>query len=222
MPESRADVVDAELAAYIAAHSSKPDEVQRRLMDVTVERTGGAARMQIGGDQGTFFEILVRSMGATRAIEIGTFTGYSALSIARGLGAGGHLLCLDVHDEWTSIGREHWDLAGVGERIELRLGPALDSLAALPDDEMFDVAFIDADKGNYGRYYEALLPRIRPGGVILVDNTLWSRQVLDGDATERDTVALRAFNRMVADDPRVRCVIVPMGDGVTVIQPLSD
>jgi caffeoyl-CoA O-methyltransferase len=221
MPESRADVVDPQLADYIAAHSSRPDDVQRRLMDVTAERTGGAARMQIGGDQGTFFEILVRSMGATRAVEIGTFTGYSAMSIARGLGPQGRLLCMDTSEEWTAIAREHWQLAGVADRIDLRLGPALDTLAALPPDDTFDVAFIDADKSNYEHYYEALLPRMRPGGVILVDNTLWSRQVLDEAATERDTVALRAFNRKVADDPRVRCVIVPMGDGVTVIQPIS-
>jgi caffeoyl-CoA O-methyltransferase len=177
--------------------------------------------MQIGGDQGTFFEILVGSMGARRAIEIGTFTGYSALSIARGLGPEGRLLCLDVSEEWTAIARQHWEEAGVADRIELRIGPALDTLAALPADATFDVAFIDADKSNYANYYEALLPRMRPGGVILVDNTLWSRQVLDEGASERDTVALRAFNRMVADDPRVRCVIVPMGDGVTVIQPLA-
>jgi caffeoyl-CoA O-methyltransferase len=221
MPESRADVVDPDLADYIAAHSSKPDEVQRRLMDVTVERTGGAARMQIGGDQGTFFEILVRSMGATRAIEVGTFTGYSALSIVRGMGPQGRLLCLDVSAEWTAIAREHWELAGVADRIELRLGPALDSIAALATDATFDVAFIDADKSNYHAYFEALLPHMRPGGVILVDNTLWSRQVLDAAAEERDTVALRAFNRAVADDPRVRCVIVPMGDGVTVLQRVS-
>ena len=161
MPESRADVVDPELADYIAAHSSKPDEVQRRLMDVTVERTGGAARMQIGGDQGTFFEILVRSMGATRAIEVGTFTGYSALSIARGMGPQGRLLCLDVSEEWTAIAREHWELAGVADRIELRLGPALDSIAALGPDDIFDIAFIDADKGNYHAYYEALLKDVK-------------------------------------------------------------
>jgi caffeoyl-CoA O-methyltransferase len=221
MPESRADVVDPDLADYIAAHSTKPDDVQRRLMDVTVERTGGAARMQIGGDQGTFFEILVGSMGATRAIEVGTFTGYSALSIARGMGPAGRLVCLDVSEEWTAIAREHWELAGVADRIDLRIGPALDSIAALAADDVFDVAFIDADKSNYHAYFEALLPHIRPGGVILVDNTLWSRQVLDAAAEERDTVALRAFNRAVADDPRVRCVIVPMGDGVTVLQRVS-
>lgn len=218
MPESRADVVDPELAAYIAAHSTAPDELQRRLMQVTEERTGGAARMQIGGDQGTLFEILVRSIGATRAIEIGTFTGYSALSIARGLGPEGRLICCDVNEGWTAIAREHWAAAGIADRIDLRIGPALDTLAALPADERFDLAFIDADKSNYHRYYEALLPRMTDRSVILVDNTLWSRQVLDPADTSRDTVALRAFNDAVAADPRVRCTIVPIGDGVTFIQ----
>ena len=220
MPPSRDHVVDPELANYIAAHSQQPDEVQRRLMAVTKETTGGAATMQIGGDQGTFFEILARTMGARTAIEIGTFTGYSALSIARGLGPQGRLICCDVSEKWTRIAQEHWALAGVADRIDLRIAPALETIAALPDDLRFDLAFIDADKPNYPHYFEALLPRIRPGGVILVDNTLWSRHVLNQAAEERDTVALREFNTMVADDPRVRCVIIPMGDGVTLIQPV--
>lgn len=220
MPPSRDHVVDPELANYIAAHSEQPDEVQRRLMAVTKETTGGAATMQIGGDQGTFFEILARTMGARTAIEIGTFTGYSALSIARGLGPEGRLICCDVSEEWTRIAQEHWALAGVADRIDLRIAPALETIAALPDDLRFDLAFIDADKPNYPHYFEALLPRLRPGGVILVDNTLWSRHVLNQAADERDTVALREFNTMVADDPRVRCVIIPMGDGVTLIQPV--
>lgn len=218
MPESRADVVPADLAAYIAAHSTPPDAVQRRLMSVTEERTGGAARMQIGGDQGTMFEMIVRAVGARSAIEIGTFTGYSALSIARGLGDGGRLVCCDVSEEWTAIAREHWELAGVAERIDLRIGPALDTIAALPPDARFDIAFIDADKHNYLAYFESLLPHMTTTGLMLVDNTLWSRAVLDEAATERDTLALQAFNRAVASDPRVRCVVLPIGDGVTMIQ----
>ena len=218
MPDSRDDIVEPDLAAYIAAHSSRPDEVQRRLMATTEERTGGAARMQIGNDQGLFFEMLTRAIGARQAIEIGTFTGYSALSIARGLGPDGRLVCCDVSEEWTAIAREHWELAGVAERIDLRLAPALDTIAALPADERFDLVFIDADKTNYHRYYEALLPHLTERGVMLVDNTLWSRRVLDPEADHHDTVALREFNAMVAHDPRVRCVIIPMGDGVTMIQ----
>lgn len=218
MPTSRADVVDADLAEYISAHSTPPDDVQRRLMAVTEERTGGYSRMQIGGDQGTMFEILARATGAHDAIEIGTFTGYSSISIARGLAAGGHLTCCDVSEEWTDIAREHWALAGVDDRITLYIGPALDTIAALPDDAQFDLAFIDADKTNYVHYYEALLPRMRPNGLMLVDNTLWSRQVLDADATAPDTMALRDFNDHVVNDARVRCVVLPIGDGVTLIQ----
>jgi caffeoyl-CoA O-methyltransferase len=221
MASRHALVVEPELADYIAAHSTPPDEVQRHLISVTDERTGTAARMQIGNDQGCFFEMLVRAMGARDAIEVGTFTGYSALSIARGLGPGGRLICCDVSEEWTAIAREHWELAGVADRIDLRIGPALDTLAALPADHRFDVAFIDADKPNYIAYYEAVLPRMKPTGVILVDNTLWSRRVLEPTDTERETVAMRAFNRLVADDPRVRVVILAMGDGVTMIQPAS-
>ena len=218
MPTSRAHVVDQELADYISAHSTKPDDVQRQLMSATEERTGSASRMQIGGDQGMFFEIFASSIGARNAIEIGTFTGYSALSIARGLGPTGRLLCCDISEEWTAIAREHWKLAGIADRIDLRIAPALDTIASLSRDTQFDLAFIDADKANYANYFEALLPHIRSGGVILVDNTLWSRQVLDPTAEEHDTVALQAFNKMVAADARVRCVIIPMGDGVTLLQ----
>ncbi|MEK7425304.1 MAG: class I SAM-dependent methyltransferase [Actinomycetota bacterium] len=220
MPDSRADVVDPELAAYIAAHSSSPDEVQRHLMTVTEERTGGHSRMQIGGDQGTLFEMLARAMGARSAIEIGTFTGYSSLAIARGMGPGTRLICCDVSEEWTAIARQHWELGGVADRIDLRIAPALHTIDSLPPDLRFDLAFIDADKTNYSNYYEALLPRMNPTSVILVDNTLWSRRVLDDTSDDRDTVALREFNRLVAADPRVRCVIIPMGDGVTMIQPV--
>ena len=220
MPTSRSHVVDQELADYISAHSTQPDHVQRQLMSATEERTGDASRMQIGGDQGTFFEIFASSLGARNVIEIGTFTGYSALSLARGIGPTGRLICCDVSEEWTAIAREHWQLAGVADRIDLRIAPALETIAALPAATQFDMAFIDADKTNYANYFEALLPLMRTGGVVLVDNTLWSRQVLDAKAKEDDTVALRAFNKMVAADTRVRCVIIPMGDGVTLIQKL--
>ena len=220
MPETRADVVEPELAAYIAAHSTPPDDVQRGLMDATERSTGGAARMQIGGDQGSMFEMLARAIGARSAIEIGTFTGYSALSIARGMGPEGRLICCDVNEEWTAIAREHWQRAGVAERIDLRIAPALDTIAALPADQMFDLAFIDADKTNYIHYFEALLPHMSANALVLVDNTLWSRQVLDSNATSADTIALQAFNRAIASDLRVRCVIVPIGDGVTMIQKL--
>jgi caffeoyl-CoA O-methyltransferase len=217
MPVSRADVVDPELAAYIAAHTTPPDDVQRELMDATAA-LGRVAGMQIGGDQGLMFEMLTRSIGATLAIEVGTFTGYSALSIARGLPAGGRLICCDVSEEWTDIARSHWAAAGVADRIDLRIAPALQTIASLEATLSFDLAFIDADKTNYVKYYEALLPRMRQGGLILVDNTLWSRKVLDPAVTDDDTVALRQFNAHVAGDARVRCTIVPIGDGVTMLQ----
>ncbi|MBI5090271.1 MAG: class I SAM-dependent methyltransferase [Actinobacteria bacterium] len=218
MPATRPDVVDPELARYIAAHSSRPDAVQERLMTVTEQRTGGASTMQIGGDQGTMFEMLARSMQVHDAIEIGTFTGYSALSIARGMQPGGRLICCDVSEEWTAIAREHWQIAGVDDRIELRIGPALQTIAELPDEQLFDLVFIDADKPNYANYFEALVPRLRPTGLMLVDNTLWSGEVIDEHATDAITVALQAFNDQVVADPRVRCVILPVGDGVTMIQ----
>ena len=219
MADTRSHIIDPDVAAYVGAHSSPPDEVQRRLMEVTAERTGRAAGMQIGNDQGTFLEVLARASGARLAVEVGTFTGYSALSIARGIGPAGRLICCDVSEEWTAIGREHWEQAGVADRIDLRIGPAAETLAALPDDLTVDFAFIDADKGGYLAYYEALLPRMAPDGLMLVDNTLWSRRVLDPSVDDADTTALRAFNDAVAADARVRVVILPMGDGVTMIQP---
>ncbi len=218
MAAPRSEVVAADVATYVAAHSSQPDEVQRRLIAATRERTGDASRMQIGTDQGVLFEMLARATGARSAVEVGTFTGYSALCIARGMGPDGRLLCCDVSEEWTAVAREHWRLAGVADRIELRIGPALDTLAALPEGTSFDLAFIDADKVNYLRYLEALLPLMSPSGLILVDNTLWSRRVVDEGADDADTVALRQFNQAVAADPRLRCAMLPIGDGVSVLQ----
>lgn len=218
MPAARPSIVSSELAAYIAAHSSAPDEVQQRLQRATTARTGDAAVMQIGSDQGAFFEIFARAIGAQQALEIGTFTGYSALSIARGMGPGGRLICCDVSEEWTAIAREHWEQAGVADRIDLRIGPALDTIAELPSDLRFDLVFIDADKTGYLAYYEALVHRLSPTGVMLVDNTLWSGLVADGEHHDEATEALRVFNRTVAADARVMCALLPVGDGVTLIQ----
>jgi caffeoyl-CoA O-methyltransferase len=217
MAAVKPDVVDVAIATYAAHHSTPPDAHQRALIDAT-EALGGVSRMQIGGDQGVLLEMLARVTGARRAIEIGTFTGYSALAIARGIGPEGRLLCCDVSEEWTTIARRAWDAAGVRDRIELRIAPALDTLAALDDGDVFDLAFVDADKGNYRNYYEALLPRLRPGGLLLVDNTLWSGQVVDATDTSRDTVAIRAFNDHVAADGRVRVVLLTISDGLTVIE----
>ncbi len=216
---SRSRFIDPAVADYALDHSSGPDAVQLELQHVTAERTGRAAGMQIGDDQAVLLEILARGIGARRAVEVGTFTGYSALALARGMGPDGRLLCLDVSEEWTSIARAHWEKAGVADRIELRIGPALDTLRELPP-VLFDLAFVDADKVNYGAYYEELLPRIRPGGLLLVDNTLWSGAVLDPKDDSDDTLAIRALNDRIAADPRVRVVLLPIGDGLTVAQRL--
>lgn len=217
MSTVKAFVVPAAIAAYAAAHSAPPDAVQQALIDET-EALGAVSAMQIGGDQGVLLELLARAMGARRAVEIGTFTGYSALALARGLGPEGRLLCCDVNESWTAVARRAWAAAGVADRIDLRIAPALDTLAALGDDDVFDLAFIDADKPAYLAYFEALLPRMRTGGLILVDNTLWSGKVLDDADDSRDTVALRAFNDAVAADERVRVVLLTISDGLTVIE----
>ena len=218
---SRSRYIEPAVADYALQHSSGPDHVQLELQQVTAERTGRAAGMQIGDDQAVLIEILARATGARRAVEVGTFTGYSALAIARGMGPQGRLLCLDVSEEWTSIARAHWEKAGVADRIELRIGPALDSLGDLPP-ILFDLAFIDADKSNYTAYYEELVGRIRPGGLLLVDNTLWGGAVLDPDDDSDDTRAIRAVNERIAADPRVRVVLLPIGDGLTIAQRLGD
>jgi caffeoyl-CoA O-methyltransferase len=215
---TRSRFIDEMVADYASAHSSGPDEVQVALQAVTQERTGRAAGMQIGDDQAVLMEIIARAMGARRALEIGTFTGYSALAVARGMGPEGRLLCCDVSEEWTAIAKEYWERAGVSEQIELRLGPGLDTLRALPPDEQFDLAFVDADKTGYMAYYEEIVPRLRPGGLLLADNTLQGGRVLDGEADDESTVAIRLFNDHVAADPRMRAVLLPIGDGVTFLQ----
>ncbi len=200
---------------YLLAHGPAMDEVQRWLVEETKTRAADRIAMQISPEQGAFMTLLAQIMGARRAVEVGTFTGYSALSLARGLAPGGRLLCCDVSEEWTSLAREAWDRAGVADRIDLRIAPAIETLGALPLDEPVDLAFIDADKSSYGAYWEQLVPRMRPGGVVLVDNTLWSGTIVDASATDEDTVALRAFNDMVAADPRVDATILTIGDGLT-------
>ena len=179
---------------------------------------GAVAGMQIAPEQGAFLTVLTRLIGARRAIEIGTFTGYSALCIARGLPDDGRLLCCDVSEEWTAVGKRAWAKAGVADRIDLRIAPALDTLAALPADTQFDLAFIDADKPNYANYFDALLPKMRTNGAILVDNVLWDGRVVKPDADDENTVAIRAFNDTVAHDDRVDAVMLPIADGLTLVR----
>jgi caffeoyl-CoA O-methyltransferase len=215
---SRSRFIDPGIADYALDHSSPPDAVQLELQRVTAERTGNAAGMQIGDDQAVLLEILARATGARRAVEIGTFTGYSSLALARGIGPDGRLLCCDVSEEWTNVARRAWTDAGVDGKIELVLAPAADTLRALPDEEYVDLAFIDADKPSYPVYYEELLRRLRPNGLILVDNTLWSGAVVDPAADDESTVAMRAFNDMVAADARVESALLTLGDGLTILR----
>ena len=207
----------AELHAYVVAHGTPPDAVQAALIARTAE-LGGVSAMQIAPEQGAFMTTLTRLLGVRRALEIGTFTGYSALCIARGLAPGGRLVCCDVSEEWTAIARDAWAAAGVEDRIDLRIAPALETIATLPEEEHLDLVFIDADKERYAAYYDALLPRLRPNGVILVDNTLWSGAVVDLGATDPATEAIRAFNARVAADDRVDCVLLAVSDGLTLLR----
>jgi caffeoyl-CoA O-methyltransferase len=217
--EPKSFFLGAEIADYIVRHSTPPDEAQRWLIDETRARFGDVAMMQISPEQGAFMQLLTSAIGARRAIEIGTFTGYSSLCLALGLRDGGRLLCCDVSEEFTAVAREAWTRGGVEDRIELRIGPAIETLRALPaDDDPIDLAFIDADKPAYAAYFEELLPRLRVDGLILVDNTLWMGAVVDDGAQDEDTVAIRAFNDLVSGDPRVETAMLPLGDGVTVLR----
>jgi caffeoyl-CoA O-methyltransferase len=202
---------------YLVAHAPPLDDVQQDLIAET-EALGGISMMQIAPEQGAFMTLLTRLIGARRAIEVGTFTGYSAISIARGLSDDGALLCCDVNEEWTAIARKYWERAGVDDKIELRIAPAIETLRSLPAGEQYDLAFIDADKPNYPHYYEQVLARLRPKGVILVDNTLWGGAVADPKATDDNTKAIRAFNDAVAADDRVESTILTVGDGLTLIR----
>lgn len=173
--------------------------------------------MQISPEQGQFAAFLAETLGVKRYLEIGSFTGYSALAAALAMPADGRLTCLDRSEEWTAVAKRYWQKAGVAEKIELRLGDgraSLDALLAEGKVGEYDMAFIDADKVNYDAYYERCLKLVRPGGVILLDNMLWSGDVADPAKTDEDTMALKALNRKIRDDQRVTCSLVPIGDGV--------
>jgi caffeoyl-CoA O-methyltransferase len=206
-----------EIHAYLVAHGTPPDAVLEELARETA-KVGPLAIMQVAPEQGALLTFLTRLVGARRAIEVGTFTGYSSLCIARGLPHDGKLLCCDVSEEWTAIARRYWEKAGVAERIELRIAPAAETLGALPLGEPWDLAFIDADKEGYPVYYEEILKRLRPGGLILVDNVLWMGRVADPSATDASTRAIRAFNDLVATDVRVDKVMLPVSDGLTLLR----
>jgi caffeoyl-CoA O-methyltransferase len=198
---------------YLVAHTEPPDAVLRDLAAETAA-LGPVSIMQVAVEQGAFLTMLARLMGARRAVEVGTFTGYSAICIARGLADGGRLLCCDVSEEWTAIARRFWQRAGLDDRIELRLAPALETLRALPRTPEIDLVFIDADKPGYRAYYEELLPRLRPNGLLVFDNVLWSGAVADPAAQSDDTRALRALADHVHADPHVETVMLAVADGL--------
>lgn len=215
-PDPRTIDVSSAVYDYLVAHGTPPDATYDAIRADTLEQAPDWAGMQIGPDQYAFLRLLVELVGVDLAVEVGTFTGTSATAIARGLRPGGRLVCCDVSEEWTSIARRHWADAGLDDRIDLRLAPALETLAALPDGQPVDFAFVDADKVGYTAYYEALVPRLRQGGVLVADNVLWSGRVVDQEATDESTEAIRAFNDHVAADDRVSKVMLAVGDGITI------
>jgi caffeoyl-CoA O-methyltransferase len=209
--------LSGELYQYLVAHRSERDPVLAELAKET-EALGALSLMQIAPEQGAFMTLLARAIGARSAVEVGTFTGYSALSVARGLPDNGRLLCCDVSEEWTGIARRYWQKAGVAHKIELRLGPALETLRGLPATTQFDMAFIDADKPNYRHYYEEILKRLRPNGLILFDNVLWMGQVLDTSTNDASTRAIQELNDFLSTDRRVEAVMLPVADGLTIVR----
>jgi caffeoyl-CoA O-methyltransferase len=206
-----------DLYRYVVAHTPPQDPVLRDLAAETAA-LGGIAAMQIAVEQGAFLTQLAQLLGARRIVEVGTFTGYSAICLARGLAPGGTLLCCDVSAEWTAIARRHWTRAGLDDRITLQLGPARYTLAALPATADVDLAFIDADKRSYRDYYELLLPRMRPNGLIVFDNVLWGGAVADPARDDADTTAIRALNDALAADARVDAVLLPVADGLFLVR----
>jgi caffeoyl-CoA O-methyltransferase len=202
-----------ELHAYVLDVGVREPDVLRRLREETEALP--QHDMQIAPEQGAFMAMLVSLMGARRCIEVGTFTGYSSICLARGMAEGGVLMCCDISEEWTSLARTYWQKAGLAGRIDLRIGPALDTLRALPSAASLDLAFIDADKTGYADYWDEIVPRTRPGGVILVDNTLLHGRIFHAEP-DPDAAAIKQFNEHVLADDRVVLAMLPVGDGLTV------
>jgi len=202
---------------YIAQHRD-PEEALLAELRAETQLLGGVSRMQVSASQGLLLGMLVQAVGATQVLEVGTFTGYSSICMARRLPEDGRLYCFDVSEQYTSVARRYWQKAGLDERIELILGPAVDSLAALSEEEWVDFAFIDADKGNYWNYVQLILPRLRRGGLIAVDNVLWSGAVAEPEEVGETVVGIRDFNRRVLEDERIESLIVAVGDGLNLLQ----
>ncbi len=213
--------VDDALHAYLLKHRTPDDALLEELQEETRTLLGRRSVMQIAPEEGTLLALLVASIGAVSVVEVGTFTGYSALCMARALPPGGKLLACDVSEEYTAVGRRYWQKAGVADRIELVLGPAADTLRALPESTRFDFGFIDADKSNYVIYYEEILKRLRPGGLIAIDNVLWNGQVVKETDQTDDTRGIRAINAHVVADRRVQSVMIGVSDGITLARKLG-
>jgi caffeoyl-CoA O-methyltransferase len=205
--------VSPEIFEYVISHSSPPDAVLNGLRQETSRRFPDWTVLQIGPEQGTFMTLLSQLIAPRRAVEVGTFTGYSSICLARGLAPGGSLLCCDVNADWTSLAREYWQKAGLAGMIELRLGPAADTLRSLPADASLDLAFIDADKTGYATYWDEIVPRTHAGGIILVDNTFLHGRIFDEDP-DPDARAVRDFNEHALADDRVDLAMLSVGDGL--------
>jgi caffeoyl-CoA O-methyltransferase len=207
--------IDPAVASYIAANTTPPSALEQRLIDETQQLP--RAQMQIGFPQARFMAMLARILKPATVVEIGVFTGYSALVAAQELDPNARLIACDISEEWTAIGQRYWAEAGVSDRIDLRIGPASETLAELPSDTRVDMAFIDADKTGYLGYLEQLIPLMHARSVVLVDNVLWDGQVVDATDQTEDTVALRAFSAAVLADPRLDAAMLPIGDGLLMI-----
>jgi caffeoyl-CoA O-methyltransferase len=204
-------IVDEAIEAYAEEHTTPGGDLFDRLAAETREKTT-APQMMVGRLEGKFLEFLVRATGARRVLELGTFTGYSSVSMARGLPAGGRLVTCDINEETTAIARRYAEEAGVADRIDYRLGPGVETIEQL--DGPFDLVFIDADKPNYRNYYEAVLPKLADEGLIVLDNTLWSGRILDDADQDESTVAIREINEHIRNDERVECVLLTVRDGM--------
>ena len=211
--------INDDLHAYMVDNGARQDEALRRVQAET-EAMGDIAVMQIAPDQGAFMTLLAKAIGARQALELGTFTGYSAICLARGLEPGGRLICCELSEEYAVTAARNFEAAGVAGRIEIRVGPALDTVRAMPTDEAFDIAFIDADKTGYPDYYEEALTRLRPGGLVLLDNVLSAGRVLSPDGLDSEAAAsvgaIRAVNERIRDDERVDVAMVGIADGLTI------
>jgi caffeoyl-CoA O-methyltransferase len=208
--------INAELAQYVRDHAGGRDEALRRVEEKTAELGESLVSMQTAPEQAAFLEMLVRTVGAKRAIEVGTFTGYGAIRIARGLADGGRLLCCELDPERAAMARENVDAAGVGDRVEIEVGPAIETIRALPNEPTFDFGYLDADKAGYPDYYEELVPRMTPGGLLTIDNVFMNGRILK--PKDEGTVAVAQLNDRIIEDDRVDSVMIGMADGLTLVR----